>query len=445
LIGFNLNDCSSIEGPIATYYVYLIEALFIVYSVLTVMKYAMFSRLSASSTKLLIPYGVLIFLFIFTIGNIYGSTTKNWVYGDIGLIGVPLLISVILYSTIKYRFIDKSLDGKKIIIIIVWILLASLITISNLDLLHLVILITLLVIISLSNVVFTITSRESLHLSQISSLASSLKDLNDNLEAKVNAQTAEIKKSYELEQNAHRELVKLSDAKDNFISIAQHNLRIPITNINNKIEDLIKNSGNLDMATKTVLVHAKDSLDNLNEIADEFRNISKMKRGSQILQPTKESILPVISNVMNELYFEIDRMNISITYPTLPESWPLVNIDRNKIKDAFIVVMENAIKYNQQDGYIQISNRIEGDKLIICIKNSGLGLSDQEKENLDKHNFYRSERVKNMNPVGMGIGLYLAKSIIEAHHGNLSISSNGENLGAIVVITIPIDFLKRDK
>jgi len=445
LVGFNMSDCSSIEGPIATYYVYFIEILFIIYSVYILIKDTVFRHVNKLSNRTLIPHGIPLFLVIFTTGNVYGSITKNWVYGDIGLISIPLLIYVFLYSIIKHRALETNFDDKKILLVISWVLLASLITIDDVDLLHLVILITLLVIILLSMVIFTITSRESLHLSKISSLASSLKDLNDNLEAKVTAQTAEIKKSYEIEQNAHRELVKLSDAKDSFISIAQHNLRIPITNINNKIENLIKDSNNLDGATKAILTNTKESLDNLNEIADEFRNISKIKRGSQILQPTKETILPIISNIINELSFEIDRLNISITYPILPESWPIVHIDKNKIKDALIVVIENAIKYNVNNGYIKISNRVEGNKFIILIKNSGLGLSKQEKENQNRHNFYRSERVKNVNPVGMGIGLYLAKSIIEAHHGNLSISSDGENLGATVEITIPIDFLKQDK
>ena len=440
IIGFNLNNCSAIEGPMAIYYTYAIEFMCILFSLYTTATNQFGTKPKIGSK--LIPFGTILFLIIFTAGNIYGSLTGDWAMGDVGLIGIPMLIIFIIYSIFKYRIPSTNVNDKKILLIINWILIGSLITVGELGLLYFIIPLTLLVVISLSILVFTIDSRESNHLAQISSLASSLKDLNDSLESKVAEQTATIKKSYEIEQNAHRELVKLSDAKDNFISLSQHNLRIPITSIENNIEALLARSEELDNNTRASLINAKESISNLNEIANEFKNISKIRRGSQFLLPTKETILPILISITSELKYEIERMNISISYPTGSVSWPVLNIDRNKIKDALMVIVENAVKYNIYNGYIKILSRVDENHFVLTIENSGLGLSNEDAINLNKSNFYRSERVKEVNSTGMGIGLYLAKSVIEAHHGKLTISSDGENLGAMVEILLPIDFLK---
>lgn len=443
LLGFNYSNCSSVEGPIATYYVYLIEILFIIYSIYLIIKSTCVNRLNLFTHKSLVSHSTLIFMVILSLGNMYGSLTKNWIFGDIGLIGIPILITALIYSAIKYRYLDVNFDARNILIVIVWTLLAALFTIGNLDLLHMVILITLLIIVSLSVVIFSITSRESKHLSQISSLASSLKDLNDNLESKVTAQTAEIKKSYELERNAHRELIKLSETKDRFISIAQHNLRIPITNIRNKIDRIIENVDRNDGESARLLRDTKESLNNLNEIADDFKSISRINKENNFLNIETVSLLPVIKNILLELAVEIGKLKLDITYPTDTNSWPDIRVDRNKIKDALIVVIENAIKYNRPSGYINISTTLKDRVLNIKIKNTGIGLTTSEKNNIETQSFYRSDRAKLTNPVGMGIGLNLAKSTIESHHGKLEISSDGENLGATVEISIPVDFLEK--
>jgi len=441
VVDFDITNCEVISSKISTNYKLIVELL----GVLTVIilfitprcRFTKIDKVDVTITSLL-----LIFLITFSVSEYVSSMTGIYEIHLYSLLIVPVFIVISVYCIVNYRLPSlKEMIKSFLLIVIVLFSTIPLLGSGNTS------------IILYANIIFTviiciliihINSREALHLSQISSLATSLKDLNDNLEEKVALQTAKIKKSYELEQNAHRELVKLSEAKDSFISIAQHNLRIPITNINNKIENLIKNSQHLDDTAKKTLINTKESLDNLNEIADEFRNISKIKRGAQILQPTRETLLPIVLGILSELTFEIERLNIKINYPTLPESWPQLNIDKNKIKDALIVVIENAIKYNTNNGHITISNKTINNNFIMKIENSGLGLSEQEKENLDKHSFYRSERVKNINPVGMGIGLYLAKSIIEAHHGKLIISSNGEDLGATVEITIPLDFLNHN-
>jgi signal transduction histidine kinase len=279
-----------------------------------------------------------------------------------------------------------------------------------------------------------IAKNEDILLREKSVLAASLSELNSKLEEKVASQTGEIKRSY-------WDLKKLSEAKDVFVSIAQHNLRIPITNIGNKIDIVL--SSTTDIKSRNQLLESKDSLLYLASIADEFKSISRIKPGSQILNLGTTSILSTLENILSELNSSIVELKLTVTYPKDIAMWPEVNIDLSKFKDALVVIIENAVKYNMLGGYIRIYNDITENCFKVTIENSGLGITSEEMSNICNQTFYRSDRVKNINPIGMGIGMSLAKSVIEAHHGSLVIESGGENMGAKVILSIPIDFLSK--
>ncbi len=438
---FAIDKCLSNE-TIYSYYSYIIELIYtlliVVYSIIS---FKSSGRLVTINELILLSTGMIIFLVTFSWGAVVGSITDNWLVAQFGLLGMPVFFLILLYSIRKYKTIDLRILISEIIIISILIMNGSLLAIQDMRIGHPLMIATLCLTTLMSVVSLKITSRESKHLSQISSLATSLKDLNANLESRVTAQTAEIKKSYELERNAHRELIKLSETKDRFISIAQHNLRIPITSIRNKIDRIIRNIDRNDEESARLLRDTKESLNNLNEIADDFKSISRINKENNFLNLKTVSLLPVIQNILMELAVEIDKLKLDITYHTDTNSWPDIRVDRNKLKDALMVVIENAIKYNKQSGYIDISTTLKDRVLNIKIKNSGIGLTTSEKNNIETQSFYRSDRAKLTNPVGMGIGLNLAKSTIEAHHGKLEISSDGENLGATVEISIPVDFL----
>ncbi|MFA6295141.1 MAG: ATP-binding protein [Candidatus Paceibacterota bacterium] len=128
-------------------------------------------------------------------------------------------------------------------------------------------------------------------------------------------------------------------------------------------------------------------------------------------------------------------------------------IDASKIREALLIVIENAIKYNNPEGTINITTNIINTKnpedikstenkekvLEIIIENTGVGIASKDKDNIFKHLFYRTDKAKTANPTGMGIGLSVARAIVRAHHGELTIESEGENMGAKITIKLPSD------
>ncbi len=444
LSGFNIITCMSVEGPVALYYSYIIEIIYTCWIIFYVSKQFIESKNPINKKKVvLLSLGIVLFLLAFSCGNMVGSFTNDWKLGELGLLGMPVFLIFLIYSTIKFNLFNLKLVNRNLLVFTLWILIGSLITITDANTSHIITIITFIISIILGILLIQIGKQEQDNLEKIESLALSLKSFNSSLSDKVAEQTQEINKSFELEKKARRELEKLSETKDTFISIAQHNLRVPITNINNRLNEIISGKYvKIETDAQKTLEEALVSVQHLTDIADDFKNIAKMKTGSQILNLSKLSLLPSLEKILKELEIDITSMDLSVTYLKDIADWPEIKVDANKIREVLLVIIENAIRYNTSEGSIKIETEFDDDQFKITIKNTGVGITTEEKNNLFEKTFYRSKRVQNKNPTGMGIGLSVSRSIVEAHHGSLTINSEGENMGARVIITIPFDFLK---
>jgi signal transduction histidine kinase len=263
---------------------------------------------------------------------------------------------------------------------------------------------------------------------------------NINLSKIIDSQTHEIRKAYAIENRARKDLEKLNETKDQFIMITQHNLRSPITTIKAELELLINgHNGNVDQTALNSILRTKSSADRLSQIVDDFLNITTLKIGSQILQLASGNIKSIIENIVNDLRLDIDDMKLTINYFN-PKNllWDL-RMDINKIREALTIIIENAIKYNFKQGTINISSSIVDDNMILSVENTGVGITDEENKNIFNKLFYRGIRARERNPIGMGIGLQVAKAIINGHKGQINIESQGENYGACVEIVLPLN------
>lgn len=267
-----------------------------------------------------------------------------------------------------------------------------------------------------------------------------LRDLNDNLALKVAEQTVEIRKAFEQEKKARRELEKLNETKNQFIMITQHHLRAPVTNIRYEFDRLVTEDGlKLDTRAKKSVGYINNSLTRLVKIVDDFLAISTLKVGSKILNLSKTSLLPVVEGVLRELDIDIHGKKLRISYSGDADKWPDLNIDISKMHEAMLIVIENAIRYNIESGEITITTATDHNHFVMKISDTGVGINKADQEKIMGHLFYRSSEAKELNPVGMGIGLSVAKAVIVAHHGELTIESEGSGKGTTITFKIPLN------
>ena len=357
---------------------------------------------------------------------------------------------VLVYSIHKHHFLNVKVITAEFFTISLWVFIFTriLLTESTQEIFTSLVLLILSIIFGI--LLIRSVLLESLQKEQLRVLNLHLEQLNLHLEQKVQEKTLEVKRAYELEKKARRDLEKLNETKDQFILITQHNIRTPVMNIQTEIDSIISDDYDVNgfgsgLGLKTELnksvENIKINIARLSKIVDDFLNITTLKVGSQILNISSKSILPIIQEILLELRIDLENIKIKVSYSTDEKDWPEIKIDSSKIKEVLLIIIENAIRYNTKNGSIFIKNRIENNNFILSIKNTGVGITPEDKGNLFSRLFFRSSRARHANPIGMGIGLSVARAIAEAHHGNIEISSEGENRGAEVVLTLPLDFI----
>jgi signal transduction histidine kinase len=225
--------------------------------------------------------------------------------------------------------------------------------------------------------------------------------------------------------------------------ITQHHLRTPVTSIRWELESMLNGTyGRVGAMLKQALNDTNTSVARLTRIVDDFLNITALKVGSQILNIEPGNLEPLVLDVLHELKIDIENMKLSVDCPKDRASWPDLEIDAGKMREVLLIILENAVKYNVDHGTIQIKTRLLEDPASrmfeMSIENTGIGLVSEDREKLFSRHFFRSKRAQAANPIGMGIGLSVARAVVRAHHGDLAIESAGENMGAKVMLKLPL-------
>jgi signal transduction histidine kinase len=361
------------------------------------------------------------------------------------LLGFVVII-VIVYAIYKHNLLKVRFLSAQLLIGTLWIFvfIRTLITQNPKELIANIILLFTFII--FGSLLIKSAVKEEKQKNEIQKLAESLRILNLTLEQKVAEQTAEVKKAFEMEKGVRRELEKLNETKDQFIMITQHNLRTPVTSIRWETEALMKGErGAINEEAMTSIRNIDICTRRLLRLVDDFLNITAIRTGSEILEISRANMKTILEQVLSELKIDIGNMNINITYPKDDRNWPEIDVDISKIHEVVLIIIENAIRYNRKDGEIKISTERsvknmhghESEVLQIFIENTGVGITKEERNNLFTRLFYRSKKAQDTHPIGMGIGLSVARAIVRAHRGEITIESPGENMGATVTVTLP--------
>jgi signal transduction histidine kinase len=233
------------------------------------------------------------------------------------------------------------------------------------------------------------------------------------------------------------EAEKLNELKSEFISIVSHQLRTPLTAIRG-YSGMLKDEdyGVLSKKISSPIDHIHYSSISMINMINGLLSMARIERGTMILEFKKFSIDKMINECIDEVSIKAKEKNLYLKYVKNKVKIPLVNGDVDKIKNAVLNILNNAVLYTLKGGItikaykVNLSFRIE-------IKDTGIGL---EKEEIDKlfGSFSRGERGINVNTQGNGLGLYVAKNFIEIHGGKISIFSEGKGKGSTFYIDVPI-------
>ena len=247
-----------------------------------------------------------------------------------------------------------------------------------------------------------------------------LTDLTKDLQQRVDEQTKEIKRAYEVEKKARIELQQLDQNKHDFIIITQHHLRTPLAQVRwyaNAITSGLYGAVSAELRTAVERIDAASA--RLIKTLNNFLEVVQMKIGVKFLAIESVTLKPIIERVLVEYSSEIKKRRITVSFPEQDSAWPPVRVDNERMKEALAILLDNAVRYNRENGSILIETEQKRNVLILRISNAGLQLDTGARAHLFKQSFFRTEEARRINPTGMGVGLLVAKTIIEAHKGRI--------------------------
>ena len=235
-------------------------------------------------------------------------------------------------------------------------------------------------------------------------------------------------------KTANTRLRKLDKQKSEFISLASHQLRAPITSLKGYSSMILEGSyGQISIGIREVVEKLFQSSKTLSLIIDDFLNLSRIERGKIEFHFSNKNVKEIISEVIDEMKPNIQEKNLELYVKIAKENY-LSNIDGEKIKQVIRNLLDNSTKYTIK-GSISISLSKSKNKILLKISDTGIGIPQENCSNL----FKKFCRLKNANDAdihGTGLGLYLAKEIIEAHDGKIWAKSEGENKGTTFFVEL---------
>lgn len=252
---------------------------------------------------------------------------------------------------------------------------------------------------------------------------------------------AATQEKYESATGTLSNVLSIEKSKQDFIAIASHNLRTPVAAIYGYIEVLMRGAtGPLNNDQKTYIQRIKGNNQELEKLTEQLLQISILQVGKEVnllKQPSQIEVL--IHDVVDKFMVDAHTKGLTLNFEKQSGFMPLVDIDVEKIKSVLINLIDNALKYTEKGG-VTVTVRQEGDFVVVAVKDTGVGISEEELPKIFTK-FYRSGNILVYNKIGIGLGLYLGKQIIELHGGKITIESS-VGKGSSFSFTLPV--IKQD-
>lgn len=241
---------------------------------------------------------------------------------------------------------------------------------------------------------------------------------------------------------ANEKLKELDKKKDEFVSIASHELRTPMTAIRSYLWlALAGKGGTITDKQKYYLERSYDSTVRLIKLVNDMLNVSRIESGRITLEMIKMDMGSFIADVIAEVKPRADELGITIENKYDPASpLPAVLADSNKIKEVLINLIGNSLKFTARGGKITLWFESQNGMVITHVTDTGGGIDPENIPKLfQKFALIGSSYVTNqMTPQGTGLGLYISKSIVELHGGKIWAESAGHGQGATFSFTLKV-------
>ncbi|TAN32653.1 sensor histidine kinase [Patescibacteria group bacterium] len=236
-------------------------------------------------------------------------------------------------------------------------------------------------------------------------------------------------------EKANIRLKELDQQKTEFLSIASHQLRTPLTVLKGYVELVMDGAyGKPTAGIRKVMGDIDTSNEHLVKLIDEFLDISRIEQGRAKYNFVGADMVKIVGGIVNELQEKAKAKKLRLTWD--PDGVKeKICVDEEKIRHVIFNFVDNAIKYSDK-GAIQVLLERDDGGLTVRVRDSGIGFGKIDEASFFQK-FYRGENVKAKNVTGTGLGLYVCRKFIEAHGGRIWAASQGLGAGSEFGFWVP--------
>jgi signal transduction histidine kinase len=239
-------------------------------------------------------------------------------------------------------------------------------------------------------------------------------------------------------EKANVRLTELDRQKSEFVSFATHQLRAPLTAMKGYASLLLEGDmGKLPKEAKQGVDRIYESTKTLTSIVDDYLNISRIELGTMKYAFETIDLKMLIEDTVAELKPNIDKSGLAFAFMAENSGTDYrITADRDKLKQVIANVIDNSMKYTPK-GSIAATLSLDKPhhKFIFAVKDSGVGIAPETLPRLFQK-FSRADNANKVNIRGTGLGLFVAKQMVEAHHGTIRAESAGEGKGSTFIVEL---------
>jgi signal transduction histidine kinase len=229
-------------------------------------------------------------------------------------------------------------------------------------------------------------------------------------------------------RRTNQRLEELDETKDDFISMASHQLRTPLTSVKGYISMVLEGDAGKVNSTQTKMLHqAFISSQRMVFLITDLLNVSRLKTGKFVIEAVPVDLSKLIQEEVSQLVETAQVKQIKLTY-NKPATFPLLMLDETKTRQVGMNFMDNAIYYTPVGGHINVELIDKPNTVELRVTDNGIGVPKSEQHHLFTK-FYRASNARKTRPDGTGLGLFMAKKVIAAEGGSI-IFESGDGQGS---------------
>lgn len=221
-----------------------------------------------------------------------------------------------------------------------------------------------------------------------------------------------------------------------FISVISHELKTPVAIIKGYASTLRRPDANWDQQTiREGLAVIEEEADRLDTLIGNLLDVSRLQAGGLALQLGPVDLPSLAARAVQAIAATAsERFEFQIRFPS---NMPPVHADEERIRMVLTNLLSNAVKYSPNGGVIRVGGWVDGDQAVVYVADQGIGIAPEDQQRIFER-FYRVDNTLGRQTQGAGLGLYLARAIIEAHGGQIRVESQ-PGRGARFIFTLPLE------